>query len=492
MPSAAALRAARDELWRLRLPYSPHVPTAPQARFLLLEEREALYGGAAGGGKSDALLMGALQHVHVPGYAAVIFRRTFADLALPGAIMDRAREWLAGSAARWNENTKTFTFPTVGVPATLTFAYLEHDADRLRYQGAEFHYIAFDELTQFSEVQYRYLFSRCRRTTDVRVPLRVRSASNPGGPGHEWVLGRFIAGARNDRGQTWEPNCALDLMASRLWERKRIVQDDLGRPVREDRAFVPAKLEDNPFLDAAEYEKNLAELDPVTRAQLRRGDWSVRPKGPLFDRTWFKLVDDFPREAKLWRYWDLAATPEEEGQDPDWTSGAKVAEWNGTVWVVRVDRFREAPGPTEARIRQAAELDGRAVPVTIEQEPGSSGVITVDHYRRRVLRGFTVYGDKKTGSKVELARPLSALAQAGGVNLIRGPWVGPFLDEAEAFPFGSHDDQVDAVTGAHRWLTDDELIEHSPTPKDLPRGRMAEAEDEDLEDDERANRRSRG
>ncbi len=128
----------------LENPWIPHEPTPKQAEFLLLPDREAFYGGAAGGGKSDALLMAALQYVEVPNYAAILFRRTFADLALPGALMDRSQEWLSGTEARWNERDKTWTFPS---GATISFGYLEHENHKYRYQSAEFQFIGFDELT---------------------------------------------------------------------------------------------------------------------------------------------------------------------------------------------------------------------------------------------------------------------------------------------------------------------------------------------------------
>jgi len=128
--------------------YCPHDPTPKQAEFLALDCLEALYGGAAGGGKTDALLMAALQHVHVPGYAALLLRRTYADLALPGAIMDRAKSWLRPKGIHWDEKNKRFTFPS---GATLTFGYLDTEQDRYRYQGAELQFIGFDELTQFPE-----------------------------------------------------------------------------------------------------------------------------------------------------------------------------------------------------------------------------------------------------------------------------------------------------------------------------------------------------
>ena len=229
----------------LQLPwteYIPHKPTSKQLAFLLLTNREALYGGAAGGGKSDALLMAALQYVNAPGYSALLLRRSYTDLALPGALMSRAREWLMPSSAAWRDSMKTWVFPS---GATITFGYLERPGDEYRYQSTEFQFIGFYELTQFNENQYRYLFSRLRRTEDIDVPLRMRAASNPGGIGHEWVRGRFI--------------------------------DAEG--VAEGRIFIPASLPDNPHLDQEAYLESLNQLDPITRQQLLMGDWSARQRG---------------------------------------------------------------------------------------------------------------------------------------------------------------------------------------------------------------------
>lgn len=231
-------------------PYIPHLPTTPQLRFLELECLDALYGGAAGGGKSDALLMAALQFAEVPGYSAILMRRTFSDLKLPGALIDRAREWLSGTRARWNAQESRWRFPS---GASLQFGYCENDADVYRYQSSEYQFIGLDEATQFSEFQVRYLFSRLRRRRTIPVPLRFRLASNPGNVGHEFVKQRYLV----------EPG---------------------------ERVFVPARLADNPHLDREQYMRSLAELDPVTRAQLLEGDWDAVATG-RFRRDWFRRWD---------------------------------------------------------------------------------------------------------------------------------------------------------------------------------------------------------
>lgn len=239
---------ARDweELLRGPRSYSVQAPTERQAVFLASTAREALFGGAAGGGKSSALLMAALEHVHVPGYAALVLRRTYADLALPGAIMARSHEWLAGTDAQWNGTDKRWTFPS---GATLSFGYLDTDRDRFRYQGAELQCLCFDEATQFPEAWYRYLLSRLRKPSTgelARVPLRSRLATNPGGVGHEWVRRRFV--------ESTDP----------------------------ERVFVPSLLSDNPHLDQAAYRAQLDLLDAHTRRQLLEGEWVNDPGGLVY------------------------------------------------------------------------------------------------------------------------------------------------------------------------------------------------------------------
>lgn len=246
--------------------------SAPQAAFLLLDSMEAFYGGAAGGGKSDALLAAALQYVDVPGYAALILRRTFRQLDQPDAIMSRSKEWLSphrGNGVHWNDDAKRWTFPST---ATLTFGYLEHDNDVYNYQGPAYQFVGWDELTQFAEKQYHYLFSRTRRRKDLQtlgVPIRHRSASNPGGIGHAWVFKHFIDP------DTREPQVV----------------------------FIPARMEDNPGLDVEEYNRSLEHLDETLRKQLRDGDWGIF-EGAAFAsfREATHVVDPFEVPAEWLRF----------------------------------------------------------------------------------------------------------------------------------------------------------------------------------------------
>ena len=177
----------------------------------------------------------------------LLLRKSFRDLSQPDALIPRSKVWWGGRA-HYSGLDKRWTFPS---GATITFGYLEHADDVYQYQGSAFQFVGFDELTQFEETPYRYLFSRLRKGEGVPVPLRMRAGSNPGGKGHEWVKRRFISARTGGR------------------------------------AFVPSRLEDNPSLDRAEYLRALAELDPITRAQLLAGDWDAY-QGGRFKKGWFK------------------------------------------------------------------------------------------------------------------------------------------------------------------------------------------------------------
>ena len=388
--------------------------------------REVFYGGAAGGGKSDALLMAALQFVDVARYAAVIVRQTYPMLSQPGGLLERSQQWLRPTAARWNQGEHRWTFPS---GATLTFKHLADSQAINDYQGGEYQFIGVDEVTDFSEDQYRFLFSRLRNPTTIAVPLRMRSASNPTGPGKAWAHARFV----------------------------------LAGP-QSGRLFIPARLEDNPSLDIPEYERSLVELGAVMYRRLRFGDWAVKEEGRLFKRDWFEIVqpDEVPEDVKHVRYWDLAATETPKGSrarklnDPDFTAGLLLARSRseGCYYVDDVERFRAGPHEVERRIAKTAELDSRTVPVFMEQEGGASGKSLISHYRRNVLDGFTFRGVHPTGSKEVRAAPVAARAEAGEVKLVAGPWIEEFLDELTAFPDGLHDDQVDALSGAYGCLSD--------------------------------------
>jgi len=256
----------------------------PQYKFLSSPTYEGLYGGAAGGGKSDALLMGPLRCVHYPLFRALILRRTFPELQR--SLMERAHRWYTIIGARKTEGGKIWRFPS---GAVIEFGHLEHEADVYNYQSAEYQHIAFDELTHFTESQYTYMLSRLRRS-DPAIPLRVRSGTNPGGEGHEWVKRRWrmwldeeYKGYKLDSGVPFY-----------------YTLDDAGNeiPCARDtpgvlsRVFVQARVTDNPKIMEADpgYVMRLKALPPVERKRLLDGEWKLfEDPGALWRRSWFQV-----------------------------------------------------------------------------------------------------------------------------------------------------------------------------------------------------------
>jgi len=403
--------------------YCPEKPSLTQRVFLRTYALEALFGGAAGGGKSSALLMSALQYVDVPGYSAMLFRRTYADLALPGALMDRFMTWIAAADdIRWNSNTYTATFPS---GARVGFGYLNNTNDYLRYKGAEFQFIGMDEVTEIRESAYRYMFSRLRRPASgplSKVPLRMRAASNPA---PNWVRQHFIVEGKD-----------------------------------KSRIFVPSMLSDNPGIDPESYRQALSALDPVERRRLEFGDWWATTLGSMFQREMFPIVDstEVPQitaSARAVRFWDLAATEASDTyRDPDWTVGTLMLFDQGVSWILDVKRARLRSEKVERLIAQTAAEDGLNVAIRMEREPGSAGKHLEDQYARYVLPGCDFMAVPASGDKVTRAYPFKSAAFNGNVRLVRGPWITDWLDEVSSFPEScTHDDQVDSAVGAFSFLT---------------------------------------
>jgi predicted phage terminase large subunit-like protein len=412
--------------------YWAHSPTAKQLAFLWCWWiREVLYGGAARGGKSDALLMSALQYVEYPEYRAIIFRRTFPRLNMDGGLIPRSKEWLGGKGPVFDEVDHRWTVPS---GATLTFGHMQNEDDKLAYQGGEWHFVGFDEVTEFSESQYTYMFSRQSQIVGSAIPLRMRATANPIGPGKPWVKKRW-----------------------------GISDDGVENPAPGRRVFIPAALDDNPHVDQETYDEGLKELGTILYLQLRHGRWDIEPEGSKFQKNWFGIVEpeEVPASVKRVRNWDLAATEEakkvpgkDRPSDPDFTVGLRLARTpQGVYYVEDVVRGRWSDAGVETVVESTASQDGRSLPIRIEQEPGASGKLLISYYRRNVLDGYNFAGVPSSGDKEVRAAPVASRAEAGDVYVVRGPWNDDFLDEVGSFPQGLHDDQVDALSGAFAFLS---------------------------------------
>jgi len=224
--------------------FKPNI--GPQTDFLAAPERDVLYGGAAGGGKSYAMLIDPLRYAHRSAHRALILRRSMPELR---ELIDKSRELYpkAFPGCKYREVEKLWNFPS---GAKVEFGFLERDADVYRYQGQAYSWIGFDEITHLpTEFGWNYLASRLR-TTDPEISTYMRCTANPGGVGAHWVKKRYVT--------PYPPNESFK------------GEDGLTRK------FIPARLDDNPYLaEDGRYEEMLKALPPVQRRQLLEGNWDV-------------------------------------------------------------------------------------------------------------------------------------------------------------------------------------------------------------------------
>ena len=262
-------------------------PQPKQLAFMQRPEFECLYGGAAGGGKSDALVVEALRQVHIPHYKGLILRKTYPQLT---EIIDKSLLIYpkAIPGARYNSTTHTWTFPS---GAKIIFGSMNHRQNRLDYQGKSFDFIGFDELTHFDYDEYTYLYSRCR-PNGPGTRCYIRATTNPGGKGHNWVKDRFITAAPPMTPITQEVE----------------IEDNYGNKVtiKRSRIFVPATVFDNQELlkNDPGYIASLGMLPEAEKQALLYGSWNSF-SGQVFnewrndpahydDRRWTHVVNPFP------------------------------------------------------------------------------------------------------------------------------------------------------------------------------------------------------
>ena len=415
-------------------------PQPKQLEFLNSNADITLYGGSAGGGKSSALLMRPLQCSHIKGFNSIIFRKSYTDITNPGGLLDISKEFYTGIGKltgydKWKIQE-----------SVVKFHYLQHDKDLESHQGAQYAMIGFDELTHFTEKQFWYMLSRNRSTSGVK-PF-VDATCNP--DAESWVV-KLVEHYIDDNG------FAIPEMSGKIIYLKK---DDLTYTWSETPkdgylsfTFIQSSLEDNLKLISKDpnYKIRLEQLNRVDRERLLRGNWKIRKEaGELFKRNWFEVVDKVPK-GKTVRYWDLASTEvSKSNKDPDYSVGVKMLISDGVYYVIDVQRFRESPYETTKRVKSIIKQDNCLS--YIEQEGGSAAKREMNAFIKS-LAGYDIRADKPMLGKVKRAETYSAQAEAGNVKIIRADWNDQYLNELVGFPDGSHDDQVDASTGAFNKLT---------------------------------------
>lgn len=431
----------------------------PQERFLSTSADIAVYGGAAGSGKSFAVALDIVRHVNRPKFGAVVFRRESTRLVGSGSIWEETCGIYPSLGATSRESpVLEWRFPS---GALIELRHLQHAKDAVSHSGKQYAGIYFDELTEFEESQFWFLLSRNRSTCGIRPYIRATCNPDPDSfvrklidwwigedgfpiPARSGVLRWFI---RDGNEIVWADS-PTDLVA------KYPGQEPLSF------TFIAALLADNPKGDPT-YRAKLMALPLVERERLLGGNWNVRPAaGLLFKRPWFSVIDRLPPQVPVVhrvRAWDKAATEPRPGKDPDWTEGIRVALLKDVRLVVEhLESTQSRPRDIDALMQRTAANDGIEVEQVMWRDGGQAGIVDVMHSSDKLVgyRFSTVLAAK---SKVVYAGPVSSSAENGKILVMRAPWNERFFNQLEAFPSKAHDDIVDALSLAHLRLMGDAL-----------------------------------
>ena len=437
--------------------------TGPQWDFLASRADIAIMGGAAGGGKTFGLLLGAARHISVPNYAGLLLRRETTQIRNPGGLWHESMEiyHLLGGKPR---QSPVLEWNWPHIPASIQFSHLQRENTVFSYLGAQIGHIAFDELITFLESQFWYMISR-NRTTAAHSP-RVRATTNPDADSFvasliEWWIDQDSGYPIDERSGVlrWFVRVG-DILewADRPEDLAHHTEPD-GTPIEpKSLTFIPAKLEDNPALMKADpgYRANLLALGTVERERLLKGNWKIRPAaGMYFQRDWVEMVRTEPEDLEVVRGWDLAATEARPGSDPDWTVGLKLGKSysTGRYYILHAVWLRAAPHGVKTLLQQITQADGPTVRPRLPQDPAQAGKWQVPEVAK-ALDGYAVEFENPTGSKLLRFSFFSAQCQAGNVSVLEGNWNKRLFDELENFPpIRGHDDAADAASTAYHGLT---------------------------------------
>jgi predicted phage terminase large subunit-like protein len=424
----------------------------PQELFLSTPADIAIYGGAAGGGKTFGLLLEPIRHSDNPGFGAVIFRREATQITNEGGLWDESMQLYPQARARPRIQPRhMWVFP---LGARVSFAHLNQERDVLNWHGAQIPLICYDELTHFEKSQFFYMLSRNRSTCGVRPYVRATCNPDP----DSWVA-EFIAWwIDQDTGYPILERSGVIRWFARVddvirWaDSPEELAEQYGCDFDDAKSvtFIAAKLTDNPALLRKDprYGANLKALPRVERERLLGGNWKIRPAAGLyFTRGDAVMLEERPQDVHYWvRAWDLAATEQtEDNQDPDWTAGVLMGKRpSGRIVVAHVARVRRNADKVRKLVKSTAEQDGKHVTIRMFQDPGQAGKDQAGSYVEH-LSGWPVFVRRVTGDKVTRAGPFAAQWQAGHVEVVRdSSWNEAFFGELEGFPDAKHDDQVDA------------------------------------------------
>lgn len=438
----------------------------PQEQFLSTPADVAIYGGAAGGGKTFAELMEPLRHVHNPDFGAVIFRQSYPQIFNEGGLWDESYELYPSCGARPRLSASQWVWPN---GATVSMRHLSSDEELDGWGGSQIALIEFDELCEFSERQFWFMFARNRSTCGIRPYIRATCNPDPDSFVAKlisWWIGKdgYAIPERSGIVRWFIREGGMLLWANSEEECKKLSADPKSaRP--KSLTFILSRLKDNQKLLAKnpEYLSNVLALLPVDRERLygdgeRGGNWKVKAEaGKIFNRGWFTIDPAAPAGGIVVRFWDFAATKAQQvgtkKKGPDFTAGVRVRRAKGIWYVEHAVQGRWGPVEIDQYFKSYAKQDAAwarqtraALAVRWEVEPASAGKREAVRMTR-MLAGLDAKGIVPQGEKIQRWKPVAAQAQAGNVHLVEGDWNEWFLEHLHNQPL-PHDDTADALAGA--------------------------------------------
>ena len=439
----------------------------PQTMFMASSADIVIYGGAAGGGKTYALLLEMLRHKDIKNFGAVIFRKNFTQITAEGGLWDSSVKLYTQVPDAEQRKSPKLHWKFKG--GKLTFAHLDREEDLQAWQGTEIAYLGFDELTHFSRHQFLYMLSRNRSTCGVKP--YVRATCNPDSDSWvadfvSWWINQDTGYPIRERSGVVRYMCVINDVIYWGDTPEDLASNHCINPEEcKSVTFIASKLEDNKILMKSDpsYLSNLKAMTEVDMERLLYGNWKIKAQaGRYFKRTQIPIdgyYEKIPDDVIYWcRAWDLAATDEDENGDADYTAGVLIGiRKNNRYIVADVINKQVKAGDVEKLIRMTAISDrkkyGFSYRVRIPQDPGGAGKIVAKQYLNG-LSGFDVKAEPVSGSKELRATPFAAQWQNGFVDVLIAEWNEMYFSQLESFPESKHDDMVDASSDAFNELTE--------------------------------------
>lgn len=446
----------------------------PQETFLSTSADIAIYGGAAGGGKTYALLLEAARHTGNPKFGAVIFRRQSIQITQEGGLWDSSYEVYGGIKGTVPKTSPRYHWK-FRTGARVGFAHIDGDRDLGKWQGSQIALIGFDELTHFTKKQFFYMMSRNRSASGMDP--YIRATCNP--DADSWVADFISWWIDQDTGYPIQERSGVirymvhmnDIISWFDTEDEGVdfakqngLDEFKAKKSVKSVTFIASTLQDNRILMENDpgYLANLLALTEVEKERLLNGNWKIKPSaGAFFKRTQIgDILTAIPNDiVAICRGWDLAATDEDENKEAAYTAGVLMAKRAcGRFLVLDVVNRQLKAGEVRKLIMTTTKADNAkyrkycTVRQRLPQDPGQAGKEQAGSYIE-MLAGYSVVTRPESGSKESRAEPMAAQWQQGFFDVMEGEWNEEYFNQLESFPESKFKDMVDAGSSAFGEIT---------------------------------------